>query len=169
MATKFTMDMNGIMDEWAKENGTDMIDVDQAAEWAVVTGRYHRDPISPEKQCKQDMRKALQQATYKDPQGNKVRTKQPVRGWKEQQTTLWVDVRIGKPDLVHEAFTQNWNGMVNDVKRHAIEKQSYDLNNPYGALLPGFDYNFNQQADEAKMSGEYDDSYNDEEDNNDSD
>jgi hypothetical protein len=115
------------------------------------------------------MRKALQQARYVDPQGNKVRTKHPVRGWKEQQTTLWVDVRIGKPEMVKEAFTQSWKGIANDVKRHAIEKQSYDLNNLYGELLPMFDYDFNQEAEAAKMSGEYDDTFNNDEESTDED
>jgi len=164
MATKFCSDLTQIMEEWAQVNGMDTIDVDQAAEWAVSTGRYQREPISPEKQCKQDMRRALQQATYLDPQGNKVRRMHAVRGWKGQQTTLWVDVRIGKPEVMKEVFEQGWKGIANDVKRHAIEKQSYDLNNPYGELLPIFDYNFNQQADEARLSGDYDDTYNDDED-----
>lgn len=80
MATKFSSDLTQIMEEWAQANGTDIIDVDQAAEWAVATGRYYREPITPEKQCKQDMRRALQQATYIDPQGNKVRRMHAVRG-----------------------------------------------------------------------------------------
>lgn len=160
MAT-ITVKLNDIMEEWASAHGTDTIDVDQAAEWAVRTGRYQREPISAEKQCKQDMRRALQQDNYLDPQGNKVRTKHAVKNYKGQQTSLWVDVRIGKPAIVKEAFEQSWQGIANDVKRHSIEKQSYDLNNAYGATLPLFDYNFNQQAEDARMSGEYDDSYND--------
>ncbi len=161
MATLYRK-LNDIMNEWAIENGTDTIDVESAAEWAVSTGRYIRAPISPQKQCMQDKRRALQQATYIDPQGNKIRTKHAVRNWKGQQTTLWPDVRTGKPDMMREAFGQSWEGIVNDVKRHAIEKQSYDLNNAYGAALPMFDYDFNPQAEDARMSGEYDDSYNDE-------
>lgn len=46
-----------------------------------------------------------------------------VRGSKGEQTT-YIDVRIGKPEVVKQAFTQSWNGIANYVKRHAIEKQS---------------------------------------------
>jgi hypothetical protein len=46
------------------------------------------------------------------------------------------------------------------LQRHAIEKQSYDLNNLYGVQLPLFDYDFTAQAEDAKMSGVYDDTYN---------
>ena len=78
-------------------------------------------------------------------------------------------MRIGKPDMVHEAFTASWKGIGNDVKRHSIEKHSYDLNNAYGAILPMFNYDFTKQAEEARMTGEYDDTFNEEEDNEDSD
>jgi hypothetical protein len=69
------------------------------------------------------MSRALQEATYIDPQGNEVRTMHAVRGSKGEQTT-YIDVRIGKPEVVKQAFTQSWNGIANYVKRHAIEKQS---------------------------------------------
>ena len=65
-----------------------------------------------------------------------------------------------KPDLMQEALRQTWEGIANDVRRHAIEKQSYDLNNLYGAQLSLFDYDFTAQAEDARMTGEYDDSYN---------
>lgn len=158
----FYMKIGDIMDQWAAEHHTDVIDPDLASDWAVEMGLYNREPISAKKQCLQDMRRALQQQTYIDPQGNKIRTKHAVRDYKGQQTTMWVDVRIGKPEIVKEAFTQSWKGIANDVKRHAIEKQSYDLNNRYDALLPIFDYNFNQEAEAAKMTGEYDDTIVDE-------
>jgi len=35
----------------------------------------------------------------------------------------------------------------NDVKRHSIEKHSYDLNNIYNATFPLFDYDFTQVAE----------------------
>lgn len=155
-------EMVDIMDEWANEHGADAIDVDEATKWALEKGLYTRPPITTEQQCKRDMRRALQQSTHRDPQGNEVRTRLAVRNWKGKQGTLWPDVRTGKPEMMKEAFRQGWEGIANHVKRHAIEKQSYDLNNPYGELLPLYDYNFNGHAEEARTSGEYDDSYDDE-------
>jgi len=60
---------------------------------------------------------------------------------------------------MEEAFRQSLDAIKNDVRRHAIEKHSYDLNNIYNATLPLFDYNFNQVAEDAMMTGEYDDTY----------
>lgn len=154
------MQIKDIMAKWAEENATDMMDVEQASAWAVKAGLYTKKPISPEKQCAQDMRRVLQNEMYTDPQGNEIRTMHAVKGYKGQQTSLYVDIRIAKPDIMEDVFRQNYGRIINDVKRHAIEKQSYDLNNPYGKTLPLFDYNFNAHAEEAKISGEYDDTYN---------
>ena len=63
------------------------------------------------------------------------------------------------PDLMAQAFEQSLDAIKNDVKRHSIETHSYDLNNIYNATLPLFDYDFTQVAEEAKMTGEYDDNY----------
>ena len=155
----YTMQIKDIMAKWAEENGTDMMDVERASEWAVKSGLYAKKPISPEKQCAQDMRRVLQSDMYIDPQGNEIRTMHAVKGYKGQQTSLYVDIRIAKPDIMEDVFRQNYGRIINDVKRHAIEKQSYDLNNPYGKTLPLFDYNLNGYAEEAKISGEYDDTY----------
>lgn len=153
--------MFDIMQEWAIVHGADSIDVDKASDWALRTGKYQRLPISAKQQCMQDMRRSLQQSAHIDPQGNKVRTMHAVRDYKGEQMTLWIDVRTAKPDLMQEAFKQSHDGIANDVKRHSIEMQSYDLNNPYGATLTPYDYDFNQHAEDARMTGEYDDSYDD--------
>lgn len=58
-----------------------------------------------------------------------------------------------------EVFEQDLGAIKNYVKRHSIEKHSYDLNNIYNATLPLFDYDFTQVAQDAMMSGEYDDTY----------
>lgn len=148
-----------MMQDWAAETGAESFDVDKASDWAIETDRYTKPPISAKQQCMQDMRRVLQRLSYTDPQGNKVRTMHAIRNYKGEQMTLWVDARTGKPDLMKEAFTQSHAGIGNDVARHSIEKHSYDLNNPYGATLPDFNYDFTQVAEDAKLSGEYDDSY----------
>jgi hypothetical protein len=58
-----------------------------------------------------------------------------------------------------EVFQQDLDVIKNHVKRHSIEKHSYDLNNIYNETLPLFDYDFRQVAEEAMLTGEYDDTY----------
>jgi len=157
--------MTDIMREWQIETGAEVIDVDAASAWAIDTGKYKRKPPSMQQLCKQDMKRALQHSHYTDPQGSKVRTMHAVKlAFVGEQRPLYIDIRTAKPDIMQMSFDQNFERIANDVRRHSIETQSYDNNNPYGATLTLFNYDFNQHAKDARMSGEYDDSYNDEDD-----
>lgn len=163
----YNVRMADIMREWQIETGADAIDVDAASAWACETGRYQRKPPSQQQLCKQDMKRALQHSYYTDPQGNRVRAMHAVRlpyKGEQQELTFYIDVRTAKPNITQMSFDQNFERIANDVKRHSVEKQSYDLNNPFGAVLREYDYDFNQYAEDARMSGEYDDSYEDDED-----
>src|SRR5260370_6678207 len=161
----FNQRMFDLAQEWAGEMGSEIIDIEAASEWALANDKYDRLPVSQKQQCMADMRRALQQSRYTDPEGKSVHTMHDVSNYRGEQlefpSTIWVDSRTAEPDLMQEAFQQEWDGMVNDVKRHAIEVRSYDLNNLYDATLLPFDYDFSAQAEDAKQSGEYDDSYDD--------
>jgi hypothetical protein len=152
-----------IADEWADQEGAIAIDAEAAADYALENKLYDRQPPTQRDLCIRDMRRALQQAKFIDAQGNEVRAKHALRTFVGEQLDLpiivYVDPRTAKPDPMAEAFRQSLEAMKNDVRRHAIEKHSYDLNNIYNATLPLFDYNFNQVAEEAMMTGEYDDTY----------
>ena len=119
------------------------------------------NPPTQQELCRRDMRRALQQAKFTDAQGNVVRAKHALRFVGEQlelPNIIYVDPRTAKPDQMYEAFQQSLGAIKNDVKRHAIETRSYDLNNTYNVTLPLFDYDFSEVAEEAKSTGEYDDS-----------
>ena len=119
-------------------------------------------PFCKRELCIRDMRRALQQAKYVDAQGNEVRAKHALKIVGEQlelPIIVYIDPRTAKPDQMHEAFSQSLDAIKNDVKRHSIEKHSYDLNNIYNATLPLFDYDFRLVAEEAKMTGKYNDDY----------
>jgi hypothetical protein len=155
-------EMVRIADEWAAREGASAIDPEAAADYALKHRLYDRQPPTQRELCIRDMRRALQQAKYVDAQGNEVRAKHALRIVGEQlelPIIVYVDPRTAKPDQMSEAFGQSLEAIKNDVKRHAIETRSYDLNNIYNATLPLFDYDFTQVAEEAKMTGEYDDNY----------
>ena len=151
-----------IVDKWAIQTGSETIDVEAATDYVLKNKLYDRPPVTQREQCMRDIRRALQAATHTDAQGNKVRSKHALRKVVGDQIdlpiTIYVDPRTAKPDQMMDVFQQNWEGIANDVKRHAIEKQSYDLNNPYNVTLDLFNYDFAKVSEEAKMSGEYDDS-----------
>jgi hypothetical protein len=158
----FNDEMVRIAHEWAEQEGAAAIDAEAAADYALKHKLYQRQPPTQRALCIRDMRRALQQAKFVDAQGNVVRAKHALRVVGEQielPFIVYVDPRTAKPDQMHEAFKQSLEAIKNDVKRHSIEKHSYDLNNIYNATLPLFDYDFNAIAEEAKMTGEYDDNY----------
>jgi hypothetical protein len=111
-----------------------------------------------QKQCKREMAIAMRHAKHLDPQKRKVRSKHPiVIAYEGEQLTFWVDIRTAKPDQMEEALKKSWKAIGNDVKRHSIDHASYNDNNLYGAQIPLFDYNYNADAEEARLTGEYDD------------
>ncbi|MBS1852316.1 MAG: hypothetical protein JST79_15525 [Acidobacteria bacterium] len=159
----FNDEMVKIAEEWQEQEGASAIDVEAAVDYALTNKLYQRQPPTQRELCLRDMRRALQQAKFTDAQGNEVRAKHALRTFVGEQLDLpiivYVDPRTAKPDPMYEAFKQSLDAIKNDVRRHAIEKRSYDLNNIYNATLPLFDYNFNQVAEDAMMTGEYDDTY----------
>jgi hypothetical protein len=169
----FYDEMVKIADDWAEQEGASAIDVDAAVDYALKNRLYQRQPPTQRELCARDMRRALQVVKFVDAQGNEVRAKHALRLLVGEQLELpiivYVDPRTAQPDLMEQAFKQNLEAIKNDVRRHAIEKHSYDLNNIYNATLPLFDYDFNQVAKDAVMSGEYDDTYKEEDDIPDSD
>jgi hypothetical protein len=160
----FYDEMVRIAEEYAKREGVSTIDPEAAADYALKRRLYERQAPTQRELCLRDMRRALQQAKYVDAQGNVVRAKHALKIVGEQlelPMIVYVDPRTAKPDQMFEVFTQNLEAIKNDVKRHSIEKHSYDLNNIYNANLPLFDYDFRLVAEDAKTTGKYDDNYED--------
>jgi hypothetical protein len=158
----FHEEMVKIAEEWQEQEGASAIDVEAAVDYALTNKLYRRQPPTQRELCLRDMRRALQQAKFVDAQGNEVRAKHALRIVGEQMLLpliVYVDPRTAKPDMMYKAFEQNLEAIKNDVRRHAIEKRSYDLNNIYNATLPLFDYDFTPVAEDAMMTGEYDDTY----------
>jgi hypothetical protein len=158
----FNEDMVQIAEDWQEQEGASAIDVEAAADYALKHKLYDRTPPTKRELCIRDMRRALQHATHVDAQGMVVRSKRALRIVGEQldlPLIIYVDPRTAKPDQMLDVFQQDLDVIKNHVKRHSIEKHSYDLNNIYNATLPLFDYDFRQVAEEAMMTGEYDDTY----------
>lgn len=161
-----TMDLLEILRLWQESEDTEVIDFKAATKFAIDNDLYQKEPISTEKQCEADLRRVVKRATYKNARGEKIRIFGAVRlTYQGEQLPLeYVDMRIVKPEIAKDVFDQNYARIKSDVRRHSIEKQSYDDYNPFQTQLPFYDYNFNQDAADARLTGEYDDSYEEDED-----
>lgn len=164
MAVSKIKSATDILRLWQNKHNTQEINYPAIIKWAIENGYYHAEPITPEQQLEADLRRAVKRATWTNPQGQKVRIYGIPRVIFEDEvlTLSPVDMRVAKPDIAKTVQDANFEGIGNDVKRHSIENQSYNDNNPYGATLERYDYNFNQLAEEARMTGEYDDSFDEE-------
>lgn len=153
-------ELQRIVHEYMREHRTDTIDLDQVAEWAVRTGRYRRRQPSLVKLCKRDMSRALRNEYYTDPQGREVRVMHPARS---EQTVLWASIRTASPDHMRVSLQWRRQGVLADCRQHKTDFDSYNENNPHGATLPLFDYNFNPDLEEMAYPTEYPESRPDDE------
>lgn len=150
-----------IIDLWQKINNTNEIDYKAISKFAKDHKLVKIQPLSVEEQIEQRLREAVKRATYIDPQGRKVRIFGIPRVIFEGEllTLSPVDMRVTKPDIAKTVQDANFEGIGNDVKRHSVETESYNENNPYGATLPFYNYDFNHLAEQARIDGQYDDSF----------
>ena len=167
MTTKKRSKMSGreIIDLWQKLNNTNEIDYKAITKFAKDKKLVDIQPISIDEQIENRLRQAVKRATYVDPQGRKVRIFGIPRVMFEGEllTLSPVDMRTAKPDIAENVQNANLEGIKNDVKRHSIETESYNDNNPFQAKLPFYNYDFNDVAEEARATGEYDDSFDEDE------
>src|SRR5437016_3400787 len=150
-----------IADEWAEQEGATAIDAEAAADYALKTKQYQRQPPTQRELCIRDMRRALQQAKFVDAQGNEVRAKHALRTFVGEQLDLpiivYVDPRTAKPGPMEEVFRQSLDAIKNDVRRHAIEKRSKNLKKTTNRLPRLSNNTFNQFAENAMMTEETED------------
>jgi hypothetical protein len=153
--------------EWAEKEGVEDIEVEAFSDYAIANKLPLRPPLTQKQQTMRDVRLALQKSTYIDPQGNKVRARHAMRidqmdlPYGEAPRIEYIDPRIATVEKMELSMDQSWENLESCVRRHAIEKRSYDLNNPYGAKLRDYNYDFTAIAEDARMTGTYEDEIDD--------
>lgn len=154
----FNQRMQEMAAEYMKENDVDSFDLEEVATWACKTHRYQRPPKSMVAQCKKELADALRVQKHTDPQGREVRQMHPVRlQEKGHQMVIWADIRTAKPQHMRLSLAQSRQGIRADCIAHNQIAESYNDNNPYGATLDLFDYDFNPDITENKMPTDWPD------------
>ena len=154
----FTQRMQELAQEYMQTHHVDTIELEEVAKWAVAMGKYQRQPISMVKQCKRELADALRVQSYVDPQGRDVRKMHPVRiKEKDHQMVIWADIETAKPQHMRVSFSQSRQGISADCVAHNTIVESYNDNNPHGAMIELFDYNFNPDIAEKKLPTDYPD------------
>jgi hypothetical protein len=148
--------------EWAEREGVEDVEVEAFSDYAIANNVPLRPPVTQKQQTMRDVRRALQTKHYVDEQGNKVRERHAVKIYQPDLPNMpprieYINPRTSRPVKMELAMDQSYEGVVNYVRRHAIEKQSYDLNNAYDGKIRDYNYDFTLIAEDARMTGTYKD------------
>jgi hypothetical protein len=152
--------------EWAESEGIEDIEAEPFFDYAIANNIPLRPPQTLKQQTIRDVQRALQKATYIDPQGNKVRARHAIRIDQMELPHMpprfeYIDPRTTEPPKMEVSMDQSYEKIVNHVRRHAIEQQSFNLNTPYEGKVRDYDYDFRAVAEDARMTGTYKDDFDD--------
>ncbi len=163
--TSTVRDAQKVIKYWQNKNNRHDVDYDAVRQFAKENGLLPVRTVTEDEQMDALLHKAVKTAKWQNPKGHKVRIYGIPRLFIEgEQITLPpVDMRFAKPEIAKAVLDADFDGIANDVKSHAISHESYNDNNPFQAMLPGYDYEFNRVAEEARLAGVYDDSLDDDE------
>lgn len=111
------------------------------ASYLLRTHQARAPGRSPEERLARLIREAMREEYYTDPQGRRVRKKHAFpmeveEGGEKVQRTFWCDIETGSPDQLRSSFQQRRRQIQGDVRQLKIDTDSYNDNNPFGAVLP---------------------------------
>ncbi len=119
------------------QGGTDPIDLNELAQFAINNGHWKRPRSQLLQLCKREFARAFREQYHADPQGRAVRTFHAVRTKNEpgQQTVFWADMRIAPHDHMAAAFQQRRNQIVGECRQLKTDVDSCNDNNTEGKLI----------------------------------
>ena len=103
----FSSQMLDIAQEYLKQGGTEPIDLDALAQFAIDNELYQKRSRELLIMCKRDFSRAYREQYHKDPQGRSVRTFHAVKEARgESQHVFWADMRTAPEEHMENAFRQ---------------------------------------------------------------
>ena len=130
------------------------------ATWAVRNKKWLPQPQTLINRCAQDLAEAMRMEKEVDPQGRTVRakhcaiiTEKDEEGNKVQKR-LWFDRETATPELMRLSLQQRRRGILGGCKQLALDRDSYNDNNPQGAEIQ-LSLNFEQDIAEMYQDTVY--------------
>lgn len=146
-----------ICEEYAEIHGVTALDLDDIAEWAIRTGRYHPVPVSMKARCKRALARGLRAAHFTDPQNRDVRKwhAYAVEQADGQLRWEWIDLPTAEPGQMRLSLGYGRRQILGHCRQHQRIVDSYNDNNLFGADLQAYDYNFNLDLEEEQFPVDY--------------
>lgn len=133
IATKKTYSeaMLDIVHRYLRDGGTEPIDLDDLARYAINKDLSTKHGSTLVQMCKRDLSRALREQFHTDPQGRQIRTFHATkqRTPNGEQLVFWADLRTAPAEHVEQAFQQRRSQIVGDCRQLKLDVDSYNENN----------------------------------------
>ena len=144
-----------IVDEYLSQGGTEPIDLDELARFAMSKGLWNRHTSKLIQMCKRDFSRAFREQYHRDPQGREVRTFHAVRTKSgDTQKTFWANIVTAPEEHMEVAFNQRRNQIVGECKQLNRDVSSFNDNNTNNAKYQ-LSLNFTEDIAELEQPIEY--------------
>lgn len=123
--------MLDIVHRYLQDGGTEPIDLDDLARYAIKNDLWTKHGSTLVQMCKRDLSRALREQFHTDPQGRQVRTFHATKLHSAggEQQVFWADLRTAPPEHVELAFQQRRSQIVGDCRQLKLDVDSYNENN----------------------------------------
>ena len=130
---KQSSQMLSIAQLYLAAGGTEPIDLDALAIFAINEGHWTKRGVSPKQLCKKAFSRAFREQYHDDPQGRQVRTYHAAcRVVQGEQHVFWGDMRTAPGEHTEDAFSQRRRQIVGDCVQLKLDVDSFNDNNTEG-------------------------------------
>lgn len=134
-ATKsYSNAMLDIVYRYLGDGGTEPINLDALARYAINNGLWKKHRSALVQLCKRDFSRAFREQFHTDAQGRQVRTYHATKSYSggTEQHVFWADLRTAPPEHVELAFQQRRSQIVGDCRQLKVDVDSYNEYNSHG-------------------------------------
>jgi hypothetical protein len=113
--------------------GTEPVDLDELARFAINNGHWKKHTSKMLQLCKREFSQAFREQYHSDPQQRSVRTYHAVksRDGEGEQHVLWADMRTAPGEHMEAAFQQRRQHIVGNCRQLKSDVDSFNDNNAY--------------------------------------
>lgn len=154
-------DAQQVIKYWQIQTGRSDVDYEEIREFAKANDLLPVRVTTEDELIDALLHRAVKTEKWKNPKGKWVRVYGIPRLFidGELMTLPPVDMRYAEPEKAKWVLDANYEFAVKNVKRVAIEWDSYNENNNYQATLPGYEWDLTPEVTEVLLEGVYDDSF----------
>ena len=153
--------LQDLLDVYRDEVTKEPVELIVVAKWALENGLYKPKARSPEDILAGELREALREQYFTDPQGRKVRkkharkTEELLSDGSTKQRVFWDDITTATPDHMQAALQQRRRLILADCQQLKTDADSYNQNYNKTGTPVQISFEFMEDMIEAELPTEY--------------